>query len=772
MTKVRMAQAVGCFGREDNQLMKFLDIVKIFKEAEPSSEQEAEVTVGQQSAAPGSALSADQPITLPGQDAFGLDPFAQAIAAGIANLRAPEGMAIGLHGPWGTGKSSVINLIKHHLAIDSTGAANDLAVIEFNPWWFSGSDALAIAFFGELGAVIGKSLPEQARSALQVLGRKLSSASPLIGAAVGIATAGAAGAAASGAASFLGDLWKLERTVPQEHALLAHALQASSRRYLVIIDDIDRLNPDEALLIFKLVKSVGRLPNVMYLLAFDRQLAERVVNERFPSEGSHFIEKIIQASFELPPPEPDDLRDLILTNIHRLIGIPSDEKAVRFMNVFYELVAPWIKRPRDVVRLTNALEVTWPPVADEVDAADFLAIETLRIFWPRVHRAIYNNRTLVCGPSEMALGRHRMSREECDQELLPDVPEENRDELRHGLCRIFPSLEGIWNNRFYDGGFAQTWRVHRRACVDAHFPTYFRFALSDQTAPAAEIDTLIASAGDQSAVQAILRMALATPRRRGGTRAAVLLDELTCRAAVVPEASIGPLVSAIFNMADELDVPADKARGFAIRDNSLRIHWLLNLLVTARLAEPVRDELIRNAAQTASLDWLISLTMRAIGQHKPKEDGRQREETPLVSAQIAEELRVLARTRIEEAVADGRLFTVNDPINMLFRWRDLIGEGGTEHVRAWLAEHLADDHTVITLAKSFVSEGWSQSVEDLVARRREYVQRDSVIALVDPETFLARIVDILGKPDIEEDDRAVLSRFQTVWDKPRVPFDD
>jgi hypothetical protein len=63
---------------------------------------------------------------------------------------------------------------------------------------------------------------------------------------------------------------------------------------LVVIDDIDRLSLDEALLIFRLVKSVGRLPKVMHLLVYDRQLAEKIANERFPSEGPHYLEKITQ----------------------------------------------------------------------------------------------------------------------------------------------------------------------------------------------------------------------------------------------------------------------------------------------------------------------------------------------------------------------------------------------------------------------------------------------------------------------------------------------
>lgn len=107
--------------------------------------------------------------------------------------------------------------------------------------------------------------------------------------------AGGVGGVAGGAMEWLGGLIQQEEGVEKLHAELSKALAEQPRCFLIVIDDIDRLSPDEALLIFRLVKSVGRLPNVMYLLVYDRQLAEKIVSERFPSEGPHYLEKIIQA---------------------------------------------------------------------------------------------------------------------------------------------------------------------------------------------------------------------------------------------------------------------------------------------------------------------------------------------------------------------------------------------------------------------------------------------------------------------------------------------
>jgi hypothetical protein len=54
------------------------------------------------------------------------------------------------------------------------------------------------------------------------------------------------------------------------------------------------------------------------------------------------------------------------------------------MNIFYDVIAPEMRTPRDLIRLTNALAVTWPAVGGEVDRADFVAMETVRLLRPEI----------------------------------------------------------------------------------------------------------------------------------------------------------------------------------------------------------------------------------------------------------------------------------------------------------------------------------------------------------------------------------------------------
>ncbi len=54
----------------------------------------------------------DSPITSSRDDFFGVTPFARALARGIQEMQAPEGVVLVIHGSWGSGKPSFINLIK------------------------------------------------------------------------------------------------------------------------------------------------------------------------------------------------------------------------------------------------------------------------------------------------------------------------------------------------------------------------------------------------------------------------------------------------------------------------------------------------------------------------------------------------------------------------------------------------------------------------------------------------------------------------------------
>jgi len=544
------------------------------------------------------------------------------VARSVLGQRSSEGTVIAVNGPWGSGKSSVFNLVSHHLSQWPSGAC--IEIVRFNPWWFTGSPALARAFFSTIASALGRTLKQDGEAALTSFLERLGSLNTYTEATARMAERGVA----SGLAYFaLG-----ERSLEEDHRKIAEALAKQEKSFLIVMDDIDRLSPDETLLIFGLVKSFGRLPRVTYLLAFDRLLIERLLQERFPSEGAEYLEKILQAVFDLPPTPPEILRQTFLGEAYTLFDI-AEPNMGRFMNLFFDVVVPNLSSPRNVIRLAGSLRVTLPAIKSEVDHADFMSIETLRLFWPEVYRNIRDHPDMVCrGVRDHGHGNAERAKAEVSAALLAGVEEAEQPYVKTALQRLFPRLEGVWGNGSYGTDWDESWELARRVCSRRHFPTYFQYAVNPDALPSSIRDDLVSRAGDEAAIRQMLLEALRVRRPNGGTRAALMLEELRLLTDHVSTEDLPALLRALFAVADEIDVPEDEVRGFRFDSNPQRLHWLLNKLVFDRYPIDEASSALLAGARHAAPGWCADLAERCLRPYQQKEGAEGKELTkPIVS---------------------------------------------------------------------------------------------------------------------------------------------
>jgi predicted KAP-like P-loop ATPase len=589
----------------------------------------------------------------------------------------------------------------------------------------------------------------------------------MVGAGADLAGAGGLGSLAASAMSWASELIKADDTVEKLQGELIKSLAEQNRRFLIVIDDIDRLSPEEALLIFRLVKSVGRLPNVVYLLVFDRQLAEAIVAERYPSEGPHYLEKIIQAGFDIPQARQADLNHELLREIDAICGSPAENALVRFMNVFYDVIAAEIRTPRDLIRLTNALSVTWPGVSSEVDRADFVALETLRLFRSSLYRTVRDNKEIICGAGDQYGRSGRDLKPETDALLLGSVDTKDHERIRRALMRLFPRLESIWNNLSYGADSASRWARERLVCSQEHFDSYFRFSIGDDVLPREELDKVIARASDVEFVKQKLREALGVTRKDGKTKAMLILDELNLHAEAVADKDVEPLLCAVFELGDELDVESDKAGAFNIGDNQLRIHWLLRRLTLDRFNLATRSKVLVAASRKAALSWLLDFSQSSYRDYHPGE-GKQpeREENRLTTEVDAEGLRQTALERLRVASQSGEILKSRRLAYLLFMWRDFANDEGVE-VKSWTASQMKDDAIIATFAKAFTSHSWSQGLGmaglgDRVAKRNTRASVDSIDQILDKHAFRSRIED-LAAMNVQDEAGTIVREFLAAW---------
>src|SRR6266699_5117483 len=108
-----------------------------------TSEQHRVVPKGDRS---GRSVIGDNPIRTPEDDVLGRTKNARSFAMQVLSLDVSEGVVVGVLGPWGSGKTSFVNLARVYL--EEAG----IPILDFNPWMFSGAEQLVESFFVELSA--------------------------------------------------------------------------------------------------------------------------------------------------------------------------------------------------------------------------------------------------------------------------------------------------------------------------------------------------------------------------------------------------------------------------------------------------------------------------------------------------------------------------------------------------------------------------------------------------------------------------------------------
>ena len=346
-------------------------------------------------------LPADNPIRLPQDDRLGRASAAASFTRHVLALDASEGAAVGIFGPWGSGKTSFVNLARPEF--DRAG----VPVLDFNPWLFSGTEQLLGRFFVELSAQMKERGDlENIVAAIGKYGHTLSGPAGLFASFLG---GPLAGQSASVLLKVVGDLASPPESLNRLRDNVARALKERDKPIIVVLDDVDRLSGSEIRDVFKLVRLTASFPNIVYIVPCDRQRVERALDEKEQGlSGSDYVEKIIQLSFNLPEVSDHLLREQIDAAIDTALdGIVEcdslDPQVWPFIRNF--IVRPLMRNMRDVRRYAAAIRGTVADLDREVALADVLGLEAVRLFLPNVFSNLLGAIDVLTTPSESRLGR-------------------------------------------------------------------------------------------------------------------------------------------------------------------------------------------------------------------------------------------------------------------------------------------------------------------------------------------------------------------------------
>ena len=342
-----------------------------------------------------SSTSSDTPISSRKEDKFGRANFAENLAKSIAGIDAKDGFVFALNAPWGSGKTSTLKMVQECLEEDSkVGDGKQFIIVNFNPWWFSGGNALIQEFFCQFrGALIGQGKDDGTQQKLRHIAGKIRIfASVLTPFPVFGEWAKRAGDMAGGMERLFADPFESIHEIREDiHDSLR---KMPDLRVLVIMDDLDRIQPNEMWEMFRLVKGVADFPNTIYLLSFDRDsVVDAISNSGNGKENiGKYMGKIIQMSMPLPPVNKVILHDWFRQKLDIAIPARQDEWDDDYwMGLFIDVADYFVDTPRNAKRWLNNIGVTYPAVVGEVNPVDFAAIQGLWTFVPDIYHKVQEN---------------------------------------------------------------------------------------------------------------------------------------------------------------------------------------------------------------------------------------------------------------------------------------------------------------------------------------------------------------------------------------------
>lgn len=456
----------------------------------------------------------DAPKKLVRDDLLNYAPFAQRIADAIVGLDAPSGYVIGLHGRWGSGKSTVLNFVAEHL--DQHNAKNNqsrITKIEFRPWLITGDHDLIAAYFKVLSEALRDNAKKRwwHRDSLRFpwkdKSRLLVDALAKVGAIVpdpsGITQIITQAAISANAVNQLSERMQKSPSLQKAYQELHDKLRDSDRRFLILIDDIDRLKDEDVRLIMQMVKSVGQLPNVIYLLAYDRKIVWNAFGKDPIRTEPSFAEKIVQHELQLPVPSQTSLLKILDAELSFLLeGI---ENSLQWEHIIQDGLHRWIRSPRDVVRLCNAVKFSWPALKGEIDPQDLLAMEGLRLFDFNTFEWLRDHRDYLFTKGRFLLAQEEL-RTRTVESFQETVPEAKWQQIKALAIQLFPQMSRDLKETVFVGDLdADSVRKRRGIGSEAGFDSYFALYPSPDAIPLAVVNSLVSGEMPKEAIEACLR---------------------------------------------------------------------------------------------------------------------------------------------------------------------------------------------------------------------------------------------------------------------------
>ncbi|MBY6255164.1 KAP family NTPase [Phytobacter diazotrophicus] len=705
-----------------------------------------------------------QPITRFEDDRYSANEVARHLARSVLRLGREGSAVIGIEAPWGSGKSSLLNLLELQLQ-RSCGEKDN--IITLSPWLNGDSFSPVGSLLLPVAAIVEKyesakyrkrkKIAETTLTIFQYIQATSRLASPFAELAARIP--GVPDISAYTRALGKLDLSGRKPTAAELRSRIARRIEELDLSFVILIDDLDRLEPLQAAEVIRVVKSVADFPRFRYVLSYDRDILASALSTALQVEdGLAYLQKIIQLPFSLPRPETFRLQETFIQDAIAVYlqvnGEEPDEKTLSGIIAAATVYGVCLSTPRMVDLTINALRFRYPDVRDYVWFPDLCLLQLIRVTNARFHDWIehYLSEYAVVvtrqgGMSEEEASKMSEALQKC-LELYGKTRASSPWELKKWLPGIQASKDQILLFETGDSVARESMADQKRLGSHLYWRYYFAFSAPQNVLPPAYLDGLLqrfAQPGEFTALATEMLSKIKEISISSFTWYEHILSELTAsRINSLSYESCSGLLHYFFNYND------DVVRRFQMLGRWLDRHDtpgkavvldLLRRMLKLRRRQSLA-QLQRLFCHGQSWSWPAQFMRDLLWGHGMRGGRAWPADEQFLAKKELDVMRMMLSGRMSSSARKNQLFMCNDLGGYLYAWGEI---DSRETVKTWIQSVVAKDDGFLNLLLIIRGEAYS-SVHG------PYLSLD-----------LERLSDLLGSSEI------ILQRLETLHEKKYLP---
>lgn len=279
---------------------------------------------------------------------------------------------IGLEGPWGSGKTTVVNNVISKIRENSSNSF--IVINDFDPWAYNNQESLLISLFDKVLKSTGINYSSSSVKAIvNTLFETIKSSNPI--------------------GNFIGNIFLQNDLDDGIYKLKDHIcdyLEQNDKTIIIFIDNLDRASSENIIFLLKIINIIFDLKRVIYVLSYDKERINDLLSKN-SNINEKYIEKIIQQEISVTKLNREKTRMVVndcVTKLFEVYGVKKESYSD--FSYIIDYLFSKISDIREFKRILNSVAPILS-IKSELYKPDLFALEIIRFLNSGFYEEIYNN---------------------------------------------------------------------------------------------------------------------------------------------------------------------------------------------------------------------------------------------------------------------------------------------------------------------------------------------------------------------------------------------